>query len=413
MTGYRESYRPGSFRGAAFVTSDSDLGGGRRVALHEYPERDLPWAQDLGRRARTYSLECFMIGADYFGPRDALIKALEEPGAGLLIHPFHGEHNLAVEDYRCQESTVDGGIARFSITFVEAGAAQAGESLVDPAINAKAIADDMAELETGAFEADFSVAGLPGFSVDGAIKGIAAFSDSIENAGRLLGGAGKALRAFESGIALLDAASSLVTTPVTLARTIRTMVRHVRALGSVPLLRVRALRRLIDDGSAQQRPIGMTPVRVRERANADALSRLIVVSAVAEAVGETTAINFPSRDEALAFRDSFAAQIDAAIIEAADAGADAHAERLDALRLAMVRDVTARGTRLDPLQSFTPIETEPALVIVHRLYGAVDMDARMQALVARNAIIHPGFVAGGQPLSVLIPANATGGGGNG
>ena len=54
--------------------------------------------------------------------RDALIEALEAYGPGELIHPKYGMLNVVVVGrVSIRESHSEGGIARFAITFAEAG----------------------------------------------------------------------------------------------------------------------------------------------------------------------------------------------------------------------------------------------------------------------------------------------------
>ena len=110
-----------SFRGVPFRTTDSDTGVGRRNEVHEYPMRDLPYADDLGR-AREFQVNGYVVGENYLQERDALIEALEAYGPGELIHPKYGMLNVVVLGrVSIRESHTEGGIARFAITFAEAG----------------------------------------------------------------------------------------------------------------------------------------------------------------------------------------------------------------------------------------------------------------------------------------------------
>lgn len=119
---WRDDLRPASFRGVAFFVDSAESGVGRRVALHEYPLRDKPYAEDMGRAARRIGVEAIVIGDGYMRARDALIAALEAPGAGTLVHPYLGSmHVTLIEQARVRESTAEGGMARISLAFVEAG----------------------------------------------------------------------------------------------------------------------------------------------------------------------------------------------------------------------------------------------------------------------------------------------------
>jgi len=106
---WRDDYRPGAFRGVPFHLKTSTSTGGRRTVLNEYPLRDEPSTEDMGRRARQYQLTMTLIGPDYMARRDRLIEALEAAGPGTLVHPFRGELYVAVlGDYSCEESTEQG-----------------------------------------------------------------------------------------------------------------------------------------------------------------------------------------------------------------------------------------------------------------------------------------------------------------
>lgn len=93
----------GSFKGAKFYVQDSELEVGRRVQLHEYPLRDTPYAEDLGRKARKLQFEAYCIGSDYNVARDALIAKVEEGGGGVLVHPYHGWLTVTVTSFRVRE----------------------------------------------------------------------------------------------------------------------------------------------------------------------------------------------------------------------------------------------------------------------------------------------------------------------
>lgn len=118
---WRDLLRPASFRGARFHVDIGARSSGRRVAVHEFPHRDDPYAEDLGRRARQFSVTAYCVGPFYLDDRDALVEALEEEGSGLYIHPSQGEFEVMVGAYSTVEKRDKGGYAEFDITFLEAG----------------------------------------------------------------------------------------------------------------------------------------------------------------------------------------------------------------------------------------------------------------------------------------------------
>jgi prophage DNA circulation protein len=99
--------------------------GGRRIAMHEFPKRDTPWAEDMGRRARRFAITAYIIFSplepDFEARRDALEAQLDIEGAGQLVHPTRGTSRVVVDTYSMTERRERGGIAEFDIVFLEAG----------------------------------------------------------------------------------------------------------------------------------------------------------------------------------------------------------------------------------------------------------------------------------------------------
>lgn len=399
---WRQQFETGSFRGAAFRTASHERSGGRRVANHEFPSRDAPLTEDLGRRARSFSIDCHVIGGDYRAARDALIDALEARGPGLLVHPWHGRMLVVVLDFTQSESTDEGGMATFRISFGEAGQAVAAIQSVPAGQETAILAVAQHRAAPALFARRFSIAGAAGFVDASANRLISGMVEVTQLAAGLQGGVGPALRAFDAGLRFLPAnLSALLRAPVNLASAVVGMVSALALLGSAPRARIAGLARLTDWEPADPVFPERTPSRVREADNRRALLWLFRSAAAAELARATAAAPFASYDDALAQRDAATARLDALALDAADRGLDAEAEGYDALRRALVRDVAARGSSLARLHSLTLAATEPALVLANRLYGRASLEARSAEIARRNRVAHPGFVPGGRALELL------------
>jgi hypothetical protein len=88
---------PCSFRGVPFYGIVTNNTFGRRLALHQFPKYDIPYAEDLGRRAREFQITGFTIGRDWESARNDLIAACETPQAGTLAHPDYGQFEAICE----------------------------------------------------------------------------------------------------------------------------------------------------------------------------------------------------------------------------------------------------------------------------------------------------------------------------
>lgn len=116
-----EQLLPASFRGVPFEVTSGSLRAGRRTVVHEYPQRDKPYVEDLGKATRQITIEAFVVGDDYIARGTALLAEIEKPGSGALIHPWLGEMTVTVTSV--SELKFDTGLGTAYLTFVatEAG----------------------------------------------------------------------------------------------------------------------------------------------------------------------------------------------------------------------------------------------------------------------------------------------------
>lgn len=120
-----------------FETRDRDLESGRRIALHEYPKRDTPFPEDMGKATREFSVDAYVIGDDYMSRRDRLVKACERQGPGSYVDYWGVSQRVVCRRIRLIETNSEGRMCRFSIDFIEAGGGSA--SAAPTAIAATAV----------------------------------------------------------------------------------------------------------------------------------------------------------------------------------------------------------------------------------------------------------------------------------
>lgn len=110
----------GSFRGAEFLFTSVDTSRGRKLAVHEFPNKNNRYVEDLGAELSTITITAIVHGAFYEEKRNRLQVALDQPGIGILVHPFYGNINVVVQPYTVTEDINDIGAAKFQMTFLEA-----------------------------------------------------------------------------------------------------------------------------------------------------------------------------------------------------------------------------------------------------------------------------------------------------
>jgi prophage DNA circulation protein len=145
-----------SFNGLPFGVREENGKFGRRWARHEYPFRDDPWMEDIGRRTREHKIVGFLLENDqvYLGgpvvqQKLDMIAALETPGLGQLIHPTLGTRTVAATAEfiaRWEEGLV----FEVHFDFVESGLQQfpgVATSTLDAVTAAAAAADSAASTD--------------------------------------------------------------------------------------------------------------------------------------------------------------------------------------------------------------------------------------------------------------------------
>ncbi|MGK4327996.1 DNA circularization N-terminal domain-containing protein [Lonsdalea quercina] len=171
-----------SLRGVKFKISGDEAQFGRRVQVHEYPNRDKPYSEDLGRATRHFSVEAYVIGDDFMEQRNRLIQEIEKEGPATLIHPYYGEMSITINELaRISHANDEGRMCRIAFSFVEAGELSfptAGLATGKKLASSVSWLDECIESAMEAFGLD----GLPDFINDGVLDDASAMMDFVTDA---------------------------------------------------------------------------------------------------------------------------------------------------------------------------------------------------------------------------------------
>jgi prophage DNA circulation protein len=131
-TKWRDELMPASFRGAEFHVESGSKENGRRIVLHEFPKKEEPYSEDMGRAAFRFTVRGYCIAfplntpielyrRDYRDARNSLVKQLEKEGPGILQLPTLDPVTVVCERYRLTEQERLGGYCVFDMQFCEQG----------------------------------------------------------------------------------------------------------------------------------------------------------------------------------------------------------------------------------------------------------------------------------------------------
>jgi len=405
MTTWREQLQPASFRGVRFEVDSDSSPVGRRTQTHEFVQRDQPFVEDLGRQTREFKLTAFVIGADCYDKRDALLGALDKPGPGELVHPQFGKLNVTAADCSVSHERREGGLVRFDLVFIEAGEkgfpvgtpntsrqlvkakrglfdmagekftqamglVNAGRAKMTALQNALAIPFSMAQGYFG--EIMRAVGSLTGFA-DKLVGSPGAFLSLFSSLRGGPSGHSSSFSGYASGLqALLDKAEAVRTLSGSYAYAGDSNTRQVAAAAQ-RLVRDAILVQMADEAAAL--PVAKAPVAPPAR---PAIEQQLAQPVVRPEV--------PVTADVLAVRDQLDAAFWAAALDEAD---HERFEQLEVTRKALYRHLTAVASAGVRLVEVKPTAQVPALVLAYRRFGDA---SRAGEIVTRNRIRHPGFV---------------------
>lgn len=410
--GWRDNYRAASFRGVPFFVESADSTHGRRQAVHEHAQRDVPYTEDLGRKAREFSVSGYLIGLEYQAQRDELIKACETAGPGVLVHPYRGEMTVTCRGLGVSESSGEGGMCVVKLTFLEAGEASYPSAKVDTvnAISAKGNAVTAAAEQS--FVSEFLTTGFPAYVADSAATGLAELGEFMAAPGLSFAGDLQAASDFYAQAkGLASDAFGLVQQPLNMVSRITGLFGSIRsAFGSNAFS---MLTSLFDRSPSSYIGSTATPSRQQQATNSLAMNALIRQVAVAEAakaavVTQTSVVSaggVPQTSVTPTIYDSYQAAIKVReeLVDRIDAESEATPNdqvyvALSDLRTSVVQAVPNPEQDLARIVQYTPRETLPSLLVAYQIYGDA---GRADEIAARNNPRHPGFLMGGNQLEVL------------
>ncbi len=378
-----------SFRGVTFFVQRAERTGGRRKVTHEFPKRDDPFIEDLGRKARTYPIEGYVIGDDYIDARDALTSALEDvEGPGTLVHPYYGIRRCVCDNFTISESIDDGGMANFRIQFDEAPVQAVTPTDVSDFVDLVSTSADLAFTGiSDEFVRIYDVTNQPAFALESLSAELTAISDRLESELSGIVDTTQELAKLKQEIGIITAqASSLVRTPAAMLDAFKDAISNlVITAVTAPLGFVNSL--VATYGEPQQDlalPSSSTRIQeaLNQQAQADALRRILVI----EAARLTPTATFSTIDDALFTRGTVLDLLDLQLLTAED---DSFTE-LQQLRADVILAVPG-DAELARILTREQRSTINSLLLTYQLYGSLDLEFDV---VARNNVRHPGFISG-------------------
>lgn len=386
---WQDELRPASFRGVPFKVEVNGGTGGRRLAVHEYPQRDKPFAEDMGKVTGRIPVTAYVIGPNYIQARDRLIEACNAKGPGALSLPTRSEIQVSCEPYRYSESKDEGGMCRFDLSFVE------GDNRYPVAsTNSKSAVFSAATTSIGASRDAFSRIylwrGLLDFVPETIAEGLRTFASVVEGArGIAADVVGDVTSQLADATRLIYGTADGLARSADIGQQVADTLSLFRRAAADGLQAQKGLQALRDYQLDLLAPIYATDMRAIQQRNAAALTNLVREVAVAEQARAVTVRPLASYDEAVAVRDEIVADLETVILSAGDRGDDDVYVALTGLLSTVTQNLTERGASLERVIWADTARPLPSLVVAHRLYQSVDRESE---IIDRNPTPHPAWM---------------------
>lgn len=366
-----------SFRGVPFLVSTHTMGGGRKVVVHDFINSDRRYIEDLGALQKSVKFEAVITGAgqEYFDARDAIIRALDTPGPGLLVHPLYGELTVVALPYTVTENE-DLGVARISMDFgldqgpVQAFKAKPSAAAVD--VEQESAFDAIQSFFAGAFSLSLKLAN----NLDRAYSSIASVKSTMSDAQAAVRTVADTARDFAAAVTSLQAnAYTLMQSPGQLAQAMRDIYDLTLDMATTPAGQIDFYVSLESFGEGAPAVNPTSAEKIEAKKNQDAF--LVAIRSFALA-GEASALvaNTYTTDSQLSdymagFDARYAALsdlMDVPTLAAMDKLRVATKQYLDTIKPTLARTIT---------MTVPPI---PVSVLSYMLYGETVRAGELQAI---------------------------------
>jgi prophage DNA circulation protein len=397
---WKEKLRQASFRGIEFYVSSSDVEGGRRIAKHEFPQKDIPFVEDLGKKAKSFPIEAYVLGDDYMERRDLLIDALDKEGPGLLVHPYYGELNLQVSDWKVKETKDEGGIATFAITFEQTGEINYPVSFENNTNILNTKADKLDESLAQNMNKNFKTNILSSYKK--AVGFIKDTTKSLENFMSPIASLVNIAEEVSKGINdIATEAMALARSPLTLAYNLQNAIKRIQNIPEYAKDIMKAYSLLnktffeyFDEIDETEEP--ETKAENLNKTNAKSMKQLLCLTIAGAMARTANNMNFTTYDDAENTKNLITEIIDEIIATTDDD--DIFKDAVD-LKIALSKILPPENQILKNIVLYELKDTLPSIVLCYDIYANLDNE---QDILDRNKIENPAMMIGGKEVEVVV-----------
>jgi prophage DNA circulation protein len=400
-------YRSASFRGIEFkISGNRNWTSGRRLQIHEYPNRDIPYAEDLGKKSESYSIKAFVIGEDYRVKRDELRKACLDGGIGTLIHPDYGSIEVRCDSISVNENSEQRGMAVFDLVFIEAG--EKAVPVISSDLSSSVIGS--AEKLLSATMKDFS----KNFARPARAEEITKLTENISDnfltiLNNISTGFDYDTKSKQDTVSIMNKitdtislanqlknnADNLLNTPSELVLQLNTVMSVIQSLVDNQVEAFRTIRNLNINTKASEK-ISNSDVDEKYRTQQlEQMTKQIAITKEAETIPN---IVYNNADEAKSTLESFLTDVEEIELFEDIEPSNEILQYLKEIKETVIKYIREMILRLPHIKEVKLTDKTPSLVLAYDLYQDL---SRADEICKRNKIQYPAFIPANKELKVL------------
>jgi len=398
-------YMDASFRKVPFYVESHETSTAHRKNVITLPGSNSVQVQNMGRDPKRVTIDCYVLGDDYFTARDSLAEALDKDGPGELVHPYQGTQQIEVLDWSMKESSTEGRVARFQISYVVLLAVPIPALAIAPALDVLNACDAFMGKASAAFLTVYSIARKP-FAM------VAAVQNTLSAAHTLLGYVKKTLSLaseLEYDIkSALQETASLVKEGKAIAESIVGISSFGLLSTDNPPITPASARDQFNgfllgcgfrpkDMENHDKPQATSPFK--SKVPSDNVQALMTSASIAALGKLITEMEFTTFEDAISARDAVFTYIDQLLMNP-DTPSEVYVEAYR-MKKTIQRYIESKSDSLTRSMTVTYPQSVPALVASYNLYGHIN---EADNITRSNNISHPGFIVGSSEIKVRTHA---------
>ncbi len=384
-----EQLHAASFNNIGFLVKKATTTGGRKVVSHEYVRSDRRFVEDLGLDNRIFKIKGVITGEDYLIKRENLLRQLELPGQGILLHPLYGRVTVTALPYSIDEDLQKTGMAIITMTFQES---VAQSQPLPETFPSNALAQQNSSVLNGfvkngyvtRFQIPENVFGNFADAINQNIN-VGDFFRSALSAQGPVGNTSEFERALKD---FDDNTVTFVTNPSSFTNSSEDLFNQIQTLFDTPEDSFQFLSTGFVFNSVGINLESETPSNRQRENNRKATVDFTRIMSLSAAYNQAAQITFQLQDDLLDTKE----QLDTAFndIVNENRAENNSLDQLEALRDTVNKIFNQQSVNLFRIETIN-VQTQPVALIAFNHYGDTDLE---EELVSLNMTFNPSFVAG-------------------